>query len=86
MTLFYVLLAIVCLYMEFSDKVNTDNILNKIGLGLVIIGALIGIYGESNVIAHPNDLISFGALLHFICGLRITHKNNHRRAGDRKPV
>jgi hypothetical protein len=77
MTYFYYILFALCAYMELSEKINTDNILNKIGLGCVMVGASISIYKEA-----PNNLIAIGVFLHFICDLLRYSKIKNRRIGD----
>lgn len=86
MIIFYSALIVLCVYMELSNKVNTDNILNKIAIGFVIVGALLKIYAQTEPLPHENHLIAIGVFLHFVCELRFYHKNFNRRSGDRKPV
>ena len=84
MITFYSTLIALCVYIEVSAKIDTHNILNKIGIGLVIIGALLGIYSQYKPLAQPNYLIEFGVFLHFICEIAHYNKKQHRRVGDRK--
>ena len=84
MIIFYSTLITLCFFMVASVKVNTNNILNLSSIGLVIIGALLEIYSQYKPLAHPNYLIEFGVLIHFICEIAHYHKKQHRRAGDRK--
>lgn len=84
MIIFYSLLIALCVYMEASTKVNTDNILNKIGIGFVIVGALLGIYNQCYALPHDNNLIAYGAFMNFICELRFANKQHNRRYNDRK--
>lgn len=69
MITFYSILIALCAYVELSNKINTDNILNKIGICLIIVGAFIGIYSQCYKIAQPNNLIAYGVFLHYICEL-----------------
>ena len=82
--IFYSSLVALCVYMEASTKINTDNILNKIAIGLVMIGALLGIYKQCYGLPHQNNLIDYGVFLHFICELRFAMKPHKRRASDNK--
>ena len=82
MIFFYSLLIALCVYMEVSTKINTDNIINKIAIGFVIVGALLGIYNQCYALPHENNLIAYGVFLHFICELRFAKHN--RRYSDRK--
>ena len=79
MTIFFILLILLCIYMELSVKINTSNILNKIGLGFIIVGALIKIYAIYNPIAEPNDLIPIGIFLHLISDIHKVHKLRKER-------
>lgn len=82
--IFYSLLVALCVYMEASTKVNTDNILNKIAIGLVIVGSLLAIYRQCYGLPHQNNLIDYGVFLHFICELRFANRPHTRRTSDRK--
>ena len=81
--LFYSVLIALCVYMELSSKVNTDNILNKIGIGFIIVGSIIKIYAVSHHIPHENHLVCIGIFLHFICEINYGYKRKNRRMGDR---
>ena len=85
MITFYSILIGLCVYLEVSTKIDTHNILNKLGIGLVIVGALLGIYSQYKPLAHPNYLIEFGVFLHFICEIAHYNKKQYRRSADRKP-
>lgn len=85
MTIFYSLLVALCVYMELSSKVNTDNIINKIAIGFIMVGALIKIYAESHTMLEQNHLVCIGIFLHFLCEIRFSHRIN-RRTTDRKPI
>lgn len=74
MIIFYSLLIALCFYMECSTKVNTDNIINKIGIACIIVGSFIKIYFIDSPTPHPNNLIAIGVFLHFICEIRFLHK------------
>ena len=77
MSLFYIALAVICIYMELSSKVNTTNIINKFGLTFIIIGCLLHLSGKDNV------LIEIGTFLHFICELIHFNLNHKRRNTDK---
>jgi hypothetical protein len=83
MTYFFYLLIAMCVYMELSEKINTDNLLNKIGIACVMVGAFISVYKELHVIAQPNNLIAIGVFLHFICDINNCYKRRNRRIGDK---
>ena len=83
MILFYGLLIALCVYMELSSKVNTDNILNKIGIGFIIVGSIIKIYALTHHMPHENHLVCIGVFLHFVCEVRFYHKPHNRRISDR---
>lgn len=55
----YLILFLLCITIEFSPHVNTDNIIQKIGIGMIAIGALIEHIGKHN------SLIVLGAILYF---------------------
>ena len=86
MIIFYSILIVLCIYMVASIKIDTSNILNLFGISLVIVGALLGIYSQSQLLAHYNYLIEFGVLLHFICEIAHYNKTQNRRASDRKSI
>lgn len=63
MTYLYILFSIVGLWAECSSKVDTRNILKKIGLGIIILGCLVELSG------HSNQLIEFGAFSYIIADI-----------------
>lgn len=78
MTLLYILLALVCIYMEISTKVNTRNIINKIGLTFIVVGCLVHLSDK------PNVLIEIGVFLHFVCEVIHFNTKKFRRESDKE--
>ena len=48
MILLATLLFIVCLIVELSPRINTDNAIKKTGIGFVLIGALVEMTGKES--------------------------------------
>lgn len=76
-----IILILVCSYMELSQKVDTDNIIEKAGMGLIVGGAGLEVLGNFH-----NNLIIIGAALYFstIACRALIAKHNRRKA-DRIP-
>lgn len=60
MKMLYLSIIAVCVYMEFSSRINTDNVIEKMALGIISLGALIHLCD-----AH-NYLVETGVLLYLI--------------------
>jgi hypothetical protein len=71
----YLLIA-TCLFMWSSSKINTYTFLKILGLGLIIIGAIINIAGKQN------SLIEIGLLFYFSCESIVAYfrKQNERES------
>ena len=82
MTFFYILLIIICIYLETSREFNTKNLLNKLGLACIIIGSILNIAGEQHLLIQPNNLIGIGAFLHFVCEVMIINRLHYRNNKD----
>lgn len=63
MTYFYILFALLGIYVECSAKINTSNIFKKIGLALIVFGSLVEISG------HHNQLFEIGAMMYILVDL-----------------
>ena len=66
MLTFYIIFIVLCFVIEITAMVNTDNLLKKIGLGLMIVGALIRIYFLDYAISQANHLIPIGAFVYLL--------------------
>lgn len=85
MHLLYILTIILALHAFFSSKINTDNLLKKIALMLIIVGALIYHYELCRILRIENPFLAGGVVLHFIADWMTAHSKSHaRRFGDRK--
>ena len=74
----YWILFIVCILVELSPRINTDNHVKKIGIGIIAVGALIESYGRHSM------LIEMGMIVYFIASILSAYCwRNHRRAADR---
>jgi len=73
MSLFYILLALSLVWMELSNKFDTENLAEKIGAGIMFTGSLISL-------VTVNHLIPIGASIYF--GAKMVdgylHKNDRR--------
>lgn len=74
----YLILFVLCIAVELSPRINTDNHIKKIGIGIIAIGALIESYG------HHNMLIVIGIILYLVASLSSAYFHvHHRRAIDK---
>lgn len=69
MTYLYIVFAVLGLYAECSKRINTKNILKKIGFGIIILGCLVQLSG------HPNELIEIGAFSYIAADIWRKFKN-----------
>ena len=80
MNILDIILILACSYMEYSQKINTDNIIEKIGMLSIVIGAAMNLSGVAN------HLIDAGAALYFTT---IAYKGcmskHDRRKSDHTP-
>lgn len=49
MIFFYFLIFLLCILAELSPKINTRNVLGKLFIGMVAIGALISMAGKDTI-------------------------------------
>lgn len=54
----YIIVALLAIYAECSGRINTKNILRKIGLLFIVSGALLSIYH------YDNNLIQLGGIIY----------------------
>jgi hypothetical protein len=72
----YIALFLIIIWLECDIRVNTDNILEKIGLGTIAIGCMVSLWNHTN-------LITYGAFLYFASvGIKVFMRK--RRATDGK--
>ena len=69
----YLLLFAVCIAVELSEKVNTDNLFKKVAIGFIAVGALFGLAGKTTV------FIDIGILLYLTANLCTAHLVNPKR-------
>jgi hypothetical protein len=79
MNTIYLLLAISCVVMEISSKINTDNIIEKVGLSVIFLGCVISLQGRWNHLIPIGTCVYVASVL--LRGLIATHR---RRMSDRK--
>lgn len=63
---------------ELSIKVNTENILKKIGIGFIAVGSLVELYGKDS------NFIEYGALIYLIANLISAYCTNRKRRSNDK--
>jgi len=74
----YLLLFTICIAIELSEKVNTDNIIKKIAIGLIAVGALVEYDG------HNSLFIEIGILTYLTVSIFSAYfTRKHRRAHDK---
>ncbi len=71
----YLLLFTLCIAVELSEKINTDNILKKIGIGFIAVGALIAYAGKIN------DLVEIGVLIYLSANICSAYCSTRKRRG-----
>jgi len=77
----YVILIAIAFFMEISHKVDTDHWAKKIGLGLIVIGALLHISDKANNFIPIGISFYFGVIL-----LRAFLNKYGRRTSDRREL
>ena len=71
------ILFILCLLIELSPRINTDNILKKIGVGFIMVGALVDIAGSQS------QFIEMGLVIYLVTNLLSAYVfERKRRAGE----
>jgi hypothetical protein len=78
MSVVYLLIFIIPIFAELSNKVNTGGIIKKVWLCVVSIGGLLAMAGKGT------DVICIGLLIHFMQTLYFSLKYHGRRASERK--
>lgn len=43
----FLFLFILCLIIEMSPRIDTDNVIKKVGIGFIMVGSLVELYGNS---------------------------------------
>lgn len=59
----YFLIFAVCIFAELSPKIDTDNFIKKIGIGFILVGALIGMAGRFS------PFIEIGIVFYFVANI-----------------
>ena len=57
----FISLIAIGLYIELSEKFNTRNIFTKIGIGFIIVGAIVHLAGHENLLVEYGILIYLGS-------------------------
>jgi hypothetical protein len=74
----YLALFGACIAVELSPKIHTENILKKIAIGFIAVGALVEFYGRNSV------FIEVGILVYLVANLATAYCSNpKRRSVDR---
>lgn len=74
----YIVLILACFSMEMSWKINTDNILEKLGIGMIAIGSMVHLSG------HDNNLVILGSSIYFgTIAIKGVIAKRNRRGSDR---
>jgi hypothetical protein len=74
----YILLLIICVAVELSPRINTDNNVKKIAIGFVMIGAIVEYSGK------PSIFIEIGIAVYLLANLFTAYCSKpKRRAADR---
>jgi len=76
MELVYLLIITAAFFSEISCKINTESVIKKCALGLIIIGCLLELANR------PNHLIHFGVLGYFIVNIAISYFYKEKRRLD----
>lgn len=76
MTSLYIAIIVLCIWIECDTKINTDNLLEKIGLGLIGTGAVVSF-------EQPNYILPAGVCL-YLSSIALKRFINHRRAIDKR--
>lgn len=74
----YLALFGACIAVELSPKIHTDNILKKIAIGLIAVGALVEFTGRDSI------FIEFGILTYLLTNIiNAYHSQPKRRSADK---
>lgn len=77
----YILIIVLAMNAFVSTKINTDNLLKKIALLLIIVGALIAHYQFDRGFRIENPFIAMGMVFYFAADYLTAH---FRKPDDRK--
>lgn len=76
----YLLLFVACIAVELSLCINTENVIKKIGIGFIAVGALIQYGGKHSV------FIEWGILIYLIANICSAYcMKRQRRTDDKFP-
>ena len=86
MQILYILIIIFALNAFFSSKINTDNLVKKIALLLIIVGALVANYQFNRGFRIENPFLALGVTLHFTADYLTAHfrKKDQRKTDGLK--
>ena len=73
----YVLLFFVAVC-ELSEKIDTTNIIKKIGIGVILVGGLVELYGTHN------DLTIYGITIYFAAKILNAYFTKKKRRKEDK--
>jgi len=69
----FIILFLVCLAVELSPKINTDNNIKKIAIGFVMVGAIVEYTGRES------PFIEIGICAYLAANLITAHLSNPKR-------
>lgn len=74
----FIILFIICVAVELSPRINTDNNIKKIAIGFVMVGAIVEYSGKDS------PFIEFGIAAYLVANLYTAYCSNpKRRANDK---
>ena len=72
------ILFVCCLLVELSPRINTENVIKKVGIGFVMVGALVEMTGKDSV------FIEIGLIIYLVANLCSAYcTRRKRRLADR---
>lgn len=83
MQILYILIILLAANAFFSTKINTDNLLKKLALLFIIVGALVANYQFNRGFRIENPFLALGVTLHFTADYLTAHfRKKDQRATD----
>lgn len=82
MQILYILIILLAGNAFISYKINTDNLLKKVALLFIIVGALIAHYQYDRFIRIENPFLALGIALHFTSDYFTAHFRKHQSRKD----
>lgn len=69
----YLLLFSACIAVELSERVNTENVIKKVGIGFIAVGSLVAFAGSDSI------YIEIGILTYFIAIIFSAYLTSRKR-------